>query len=199
MPMVTRAPATRLAWLGLCAHAKVIRNYLLLHAAHRGRKMAGETTSCVAHRDAVDGPASLTIRGISNASAGQWISDECTWRDHSEQGSDADCAMWSSLAPMSPGSFSRPSFWTEIIVHIAPVLVGGGVRFFERAGGAPIRLEAISSHVEGETTVLHYGVQKTPGDDGEAPQRAINTLALWRRPGQVPGSGVNSVEFSQRR
>lgn len=52
----------------------------------------------------------------------------------------------------------------EIIVHIAPVLVGSGVRFFERSGGAPIRLEAISSHVEGETTVLRYAVQNSPGD-----------------------------------
>jgi dihydrofolate reductase len=51
----------------------------------------------------------------------------------------------------------------EIIVHIAPVLVGGGVRFFESAGGVPIRLEAISSHVEGETTVLRYAVPKAPG------------------------------------
>jgi len=50
----------------------------------------------------------------------------------------------------------------EIIVHIAPVLVGGGVRFYESAGSAPIRLEAISSHVEGETTVLRYAVPKTP-------------------------------------
>jgi dihydrofolate reductase len=50
----------------------------------------------------------------------------------------------------------------EIIVHIAPVLVGGGVRLFESAGGAPIKLEAISSHVEGETTVLRYAVRQTP-------------------------------------
>jgi dihydrofolate reductase len=49
----------------------------------------------------------------------------------------------------------------EIIVHIAPVLVGGGVRFFESPGAAPIKLEAISSHVEGETTVLRYAVPKT--------------------------------------
>jgi dihydrofolate reductase len=33
----------------------------------------------------------------------------------------------------------------DVIVHIAPVLVGEGVRLFESAGGAPIRLEAISS------------------------------------------------------
>jgi dihydrofolate reductase len=52
----------------------------------------------------------------------------------------------------------------EIVVHVAPVLVGGGVRFFESAGGAPIRLEAIASHVEGETTVLRYAVPKTPGE-----------------------------------
>jgi dihydrofolate reductase len=52
----------------------------------------------------------------------------------------------------------------EIIVHVAPVLVGAGVRFFQRAGGAPIRLRAISSHVEGETTVLRYAVPKPPAD-----------------------------------
>jgi dihydrofolate reductase len=50
----------------------------------------------------------------------------------------------------------------EIIVHVAPVLVGEGVRLFERAGGAPIRLEPISSHEEGETTVLRYAVRQTP-------------------------------------
>jgi dihydrofolate reductase len=49
----------------------------------------------------------------------------------------------------------------EIIVHIAPVLVGAGIRFFESAGSAPIRLEPISSRVEGETTVLRYAVRKT--------------------------------------
>jgi dihydrofolate reductase len=50
----------------------------------------------------------------------------------------------------------------EIIVHIAPVLVGEGVRLFESAGGTPIRLEAVSSHEEGETTVLRYAVLQTP-------------------------------------
>lgn len=47
-------------------------------------------------------------------------------------------------------------------VHIAAVLVGDGVRLFESAGGAPIKLAAISSHVEGETTVLRYAVRQTP-------------------------------------
>ena len=50
----------------------------------------------------------------------------------------------------------------EIIVHVAPVLVGEGVRLFESAGGAPIKLEAISSRMEGETTVLRYAVHQTP-------------------------------------
>ena len=47
----------------------------------------------------------------------------------------------------------------EIIVHVAPVLVGDGVRLFERSGGEPVRLESISSVVEGETTVLRYSVR----------------------------------------
>lgn len=52
----------------------------------------------------------------------------------------------------------------EIIVHIAPVLVGEGIRFLESTGDAPIRLQALSSHVEGETTVLRYAVRQTPED-----------------------------------
>jgi dihydrofolate reductase len=46
----------------------------------------------------------------------------------------------------------------EIIIHVAPVLVGGGVRLFDRAGGDAVRLRPISSLVEGETTVLRYAV-----------------------------------------
>jgi dihydrofolate reductase len=48
----------------------------------------------------------------------------------------------------------------EIIVHIAPALLGDGVRFFERRDGAPVRLQPISSVVEGDTTVLHYRVMR---------------------------------------
>jgi dihydrofolate reductase len=45
----------------------------------------------------------------------------------------------------------------EIIVHVAPVLVGAGVRLFERDGAA-VRLEPISSVQEGEMTVLRYSL-----------------------------------------
>ena len=48
----------------------------------------------------------------------------------------------------------------EIIVHVAPVLVGDGVRLFERPSGEPLRLESISAVVEGETTVLRFSVGK---------------------------------------
>jgi dihydrofolate reductase len=44
----------------------------------------------------------------------------------------------------------------EILVHIAPVLLGDGVRLFERPDGTPVRLEPVSSVTEGETTVLRY-------------------------------------------
>ena len=46
----------------------------------------------------------------------------------------------------------------EIIIHVAPVLVGEGVRLFERSDGDPVRLEWISSGAEGETTALRYSV-----------------------------------------
>jgi dihydrofolate reductase len=46
----------------------------------------------------------------------------------------------------------------EIIIHVAPVLIGGGVRLFERAGGEPVKLGPISSVDEGGVTVLRYSV-----------------------------------------
>ena len=46
----------------------------------------------------------------------------------------------------------------EIIVHVAPVLVGDGVGFFERPGGAPVNLTPISSADEGGMTVLRYSL-----------------------------------------
>lgn len=49
----------------------------------------------------------------------------------------------------------------EIIVHIAPLRVGGGVPFFDRRGGGTVTLEPISSVVKGETTVLHYRVARS--------------------------------------
>ena len=53
----------------------------------------------------------------------------------------------------------------EIIVHVAPVLVGDGVRLFERAGGAAVKLEPISSTAEGQMTVLRYSVRRGSGDE----------------------------------
>ena len=44
----------------------------------------------------------------------------------------------------------------EILVHIAPVLLGDGVRLFERPAGTPVQLEPVSSVTEGDTTVLRY-------------------------------------------
>jgi dihydrofolate reductase len=48
----------------------------------------------------------------------------------------------------------------EIIVHVAPVLVGDGIRLFERSGSDAVRLQQVSSMEEGETTVLRYSVRK---------------------------------------
>lgn len=50
----------------------------------------------------------------------------------------------------------------EVIVHVTPVLVGDGVRLFERSGGEPVKLKAISSTSEGDTTALRYAL----GPDG---------------------------------
>jgi dihydrofolate reductase len=58
----------------------------------------------------------------------------------------------------------------EIVVHIAPVLLGGGVRFFERPTGTPVKLRPIASTTEGETTVLRYVI---PSDSRAAIDRAV--------------------------
>ena len=46
-------------------------------------------------------------------------------------------------------------------MYVAPVLVGDGVRLFERAGAAPVELEPISSVNEGWMTVLRYSIGQT--------------------------------------
>jgi riboflavin biosynthesis pyrimidine reductase len=43
----------------------------------------------------------------------------------------------------------------EVLVHIVPVLLGDGVRLFERPDGTPV-LEPVSFVTVGETTVLRY-------------------------------------------
>lgn len=52
----------------------------------------------------------------------------------------------------------------EIIVHIAPVLVGDGVRLFERASGEPVKLDLVSLSDEGGMPVLRYAVGRAPAD-----------------------------------
>jgi dihydrofolate reductase len=53
----------------------------------------------------------------------------------------------------------------EIIVHVAPVLLGDGVRLFERPGVAPMKLQPISSRTEGDTTVLRYSVRQDRSEE----------------------------------
>ncbi len=56
----------------------------------------------------------------------------------------------------------RAGLLDEIIIHVAPVLVGDGVRLFHHAGGTAVKLDPISSQVEGGMTVLRYAI----GQDG---------------------------------
>lgn len=49
----------------------------------------------------------------------------------------------------------------EIIVLLAPILLGDGVRFFSQLATAPIDLETISVTQSGRITNLHYRVRKS--------------------------------------
>lgn len=48
----------------------------------------------------------------------------------------------------------------EVLIHVAPVLLGDGVRLFQRPAGAPVKLIPVSSSTEGETTVLRFALAR---------------------------------------
>jgi riboflavin biosynthesis pyrimidine reductase len=54
----------------------------------------------------------------------------------------------------------RGGILDEIIIHVVPVLIGGGIRLFERPDGDPVRLIPTAHIEEGETTVLRYSVSR---------------------------------------
>ena len=47
----------------------------------------------------------------------------------------------------------------EILVHVGPVLLGDGVRLFDRPGGKPVNLEPISVRESGQSTALRFSVR----------------------------------------
>ncbi len=49
----------------------------------------------------------------------------------------------------------------EVLVHLAPVLLGDGVRLFDRPGGDPVRLQKTSVHENGQLTALRFAVLHT--------------------------------------
>ena len=46
----------------------------------------------------------------------------------------------------------------EVLVHVAHVLLGDGVRLFDLPGGAPVRLHRTSVHESGQLTGLRFAV-----------------------------------------
>jgi dihydrofolate reductase len=48
----------------------------------------------------------------------------------------------------------------EILVHLAPVLLGDGVRLFERPASAPVKLEKIGVAETGQATQLRFRVTR---------------------------------------
>jgi dihydrofolate reductase len=74
-----------------------------------------------------------------------------------EAAGDADVVV---LGANVAGQCIDAGLLDEIIIHLAPVLVGGGIRLFERPDGSPVRLIPTASIEEGETTVLRYSVSR---------------------------------------
>jgi dihydrofolate reductase len=48
----------------------------------------------------------------------------------------------------------------EIVIHLAPVLIGDGVRLFDSPGSAPVSLERIGLAASGQVTDLRFRVAK---------------------------------------
>jgi riboflavin biosynthesis pyrimidine reductase len=59
-----------------------------------------------------------------------------------------------------PGLCVEAGLVDEIAVHLAPVLLGDGVRFFKGTGQGPIGLEKISVAEPGQGTDLHFRVKR---------------------------------------
>lgn len=65
----------------------------------------------------------------------------------------------------------RAGLLDEIIVHVAPVLLGAGVRLLESPGMAAIQLQPVSATTDGDLTALRYTFRALPDptlDGGEA-------------------------------
>ncbi len=48
----------------------------------------------------------------------------------------------------------------EILVHVSPVLLGDGVRLFDRPGGTAVKLERLSVAENGQLTALRFSVPR---------------------------------------
>ncbi len=57
-----------------------------------------------------------------------------------------------------PKQCLRAGLLDQIVVHLAPVLLGDGIRFFEDPGGEPIKLERMAVDGSGRLTDLRFGI-----------------------------------------
>ncbi len=48
----------------------------------------------------------------------------------------------------------------QVLVHVAPVLLGDGVRLFDRPGGVPISLHRASVQEDGQLTAVRFDVPR---------------------------------------
>ncbi|HZD70759.1 MAG TPA: dihydrofolate reductase family protein [Actinomycetes bacterium] len=50
----------------------------------------------------------------------------------------------------------------ELLIHLVPVLLGDGLRLFERPGGQPVRLHRLSLGQSGQVTDLRFSPAHRP-------------------------------------
>lgn len=54
----------------------------------------------------------------------------------------------------------RPRLLDEIVIHVAPILLGDGVRLYGAPGSQPVDLELVSGSEAGQVVDLAYRVVK---------------------------------------
>jgi dihydrofolate reductase len=99
-------------------------------------------------------PTPPVVKGVTGQFLSVDIDEAVTIAKQGAEGKDV-VVLGANIA----GQCLRAGLLDEIIVHVAPVLLGGGVGLYSDLEEAPLSLYSVSSRVEGEMTVLRYSLR----------------------------------------